>query len=333
MNIVYSCDDLFAPICATSITSLLENNKAAERVQVFVLGNKLSKKSREKLGGMADSYTGGSSLGINRSIKVIGMENFEESLRKLTDVDEKKERFPLTAFLRIFASKFLPEDVERFLYLDSDTIVRDDIRGLFGAKLMGRVAGMIPEPTIYKEVKKYLGLREEEPYYNSGVMLVDRSLWEKEDISGKCVKLLRKKHGSYKFADQDLLNVVLKGRVRALSAGYDFFSNYHFRSYKSLVNLAPWYALSVTEAAYNAARNNPAIVHFAGAECPWYEGNHNPYRAEYEKYLSLSPYVGTAKTKGHEREMFFYHLLNLMTRAAPRLRDWISTRYYKGWIK
>lgn len=357
MDIVYSCDETFAPMCATSIISLLENNKSSKKIRIFVLGNKLSKETSLKLRGMLNGFSGsvasvdayGEIVGKDqrehipnieekpqnriRSLKVIGMENFEESLKALSGVDEKKERFPLTALCRIFAPRFLPEDVNKFLYLDSDTIVRGDIEGLFKIGLKGFVAGMIAEPTIYKEVRKYLNLKKDEPYYNSGVMLIDRFLWEKEDITNKCVELLRKKQGSFKFTDQDLLNKILKGRILTLPQTYDFFSNYHYRSYKSLINFAPWYASCSTLAQYESARANPMIVHFAGDERPWNNGNFNPYKADYEKYLDFSPWAGKKKIRGHEKEMFFYHLMNLMTGIFPSVRDKVSAFYYRKNIK
>lgn len=344
MDIVYSCDEVFAPHAAVSITSLFENNPLPATIRVFVLGNKLSDETISKLRSLGEIYmvTGRMDLAKDgglvpqefmRQVRVINMGNFGESLKELANVTREEERFPLTALSRIFAVKLLPAGVTKFLYLDSDTIIRRDISGIWRTDLGGFTVGMVPEPTIYKEVRKYLEQRDDEPYFNSGVILVDKSRWEERDITLRCIELLRKNHGNYKFTDQDVLNTALRGDIKILPPAYDFFSNYHYRSFKSLIKLSRWYAFCTNKDEYDAARKNPAIVHFAGWERPWYRGNFNPWESEYEKYLELSPYSKTAKIKGYEREMFFYHLMNIMTLILPSLRDRISADFYEKKIK
>lgn len=41
------------------------------------------------------------------------------------------------------------------------------------------------EPTIYPAVKQSLGLTEREPYYNSGVLLIDVKAWRLEAVEQK----------------------------------------------------------------------------------------------------------------------------------------------------
>lgn len=341
MDAVYSCDEKFADKAAISITSLFENNILIKNIRVFVLGIGLDEKTVSKLKNIGEIYfiTGKMTLKKDdglvpqdflRIVKVINFDQNDLSFKFLKDITKKDERFPAAALLRILTPQFLPQDVSRYLYLDSDTLVRRDLSMLFNEDLSGFTCGMIPEPTIYDEVRKYLKLSKSDPYFNSGVILVDKDKWIHEDISENCMEILKKEHDKLEFIDQDALNLALKGKVKALSPAFNFFSNYHYRSFKSLTKVSAWYGQCTDRNEYEAAKRNPAIVHFAGLERPWFKGNFNPYEREYEKYLALSPFKDTEKIKGHEKEMFLYHIMNLLTKVSPSLRNKISKAYYRA---
>lgn len=339
MDIVYNCDDNYAVHTAVSITSIFENNRLEESIRIFILGNGISEESEKKLSSIGDIYAvtdrmnmqqsfGEVPNGFRREVHIIELHDFEKTLRLMFGESMDAGRFTVTALARIFASQYLPDDTERYLYLDCDTVVKRPLNMLFQTRMDGMAAGMVPEPTIYPEVRKYLGMEDNTPYFNTGMMLVDRSEWEKQDITRQCVNFYKEKKGRLPFSDQDIINYVLKDRVKVLWQGYDFFSNYHYRSYESLCRFAPWYKGIMTKKEYDTARALPAVIHFAGDERPWYKGNFNPYTAEYDRYLELSPWAGKEKTSGKEREMLMYHLMNLMTLVLPSMRDKISHRYY-----
>ena len=105
------------------------------------------------------------------------------------------------------------------------------------------------------------------------------------------------------------------------------------RSFESLVMQAPWYGIIADKEGYERARKDPAMVHYSGDERPWFSGNFNPWRQEYEKYLAMTPWAGTPKIRGKEFHLFLYHLMNLVTSVFPMVRVWISGRYYQNYKK
>ncbi len=318
MNIVYNCNERFAVHTAVSMVSLLENNRDSEEINIYILGNGLSPESVERFRSLSPGVT------------VLDLEDYESVLQLMFGKNFSTGSFDRTIMARLFAPAHLPDQVERYLYLDADTVVTGSLKGLWETELSGKVCGMAAEPTIYPETKAGIGLQESDPYFNSGMILVDRITWEREKITGACLDYYKKLGGrGLSFPDQDILNHVLQGKVLPVWQGYNFFSNYHYQSYQSLVDRAPWYGELMTEEDYESARRAPHMVHFAGAERPWYRGNQNPYRAEYEKYLAASPWRGTPKETGHEGEMRSYHLMNLLTRFCPGARAWISSFYYR----
>ena len=241
--------------------------------------------------------------------------------------------FDITVLARLFAPSHLPDEIQRYLYLDADTVVLSSVEGLYETDLAaeGAICAMVPEPTIYEQTRQSIGLREEMPYFNSGMMLVDRKKWEEDGITGKCIDYYRGLGGrGLAFPDQDIINHVLAGRIRTVWQGYNFFSNYYYQSYDSLCTRAAWYADRMSREDYEAAAKRPAVVHFAGAERPWIRGNRNPYRSEYRRYLAETPWNGMPLQKGQEIMMLAYHAMNVMTGLFPPVREMISALYFRS---
>ena len=44
---------------------------------------------------------------------------------------------------------------------------------------------MVMEPTVYQEMKETIGMKPEDAYFNSGVILMDLARWRAEDVLKK----------------------------------------------------------------------------------------------------------------------------------------------------
>ncbi|HIU88187.1 MAG TPA: glycosyltransferase family 8 protein [Candidatus Avilachnospira avistercoris] len=325
MDIVYNCDEKFIGYAAVSIVSLLENNREEPDIHIHILSNGISSASMERLSAMAASYE---AEDRRRSLSFLDIGDMEEMLRQRTGTEVSVGRFSYTALGRIFASELIKE-VSRLLYIDSDTLVLGGLSELYGLSLSGCLAAMAIEPTIYSEVKIAAGLSEEEPYFNSGVILMDAEGLRREHMAEKAVSYIRSSSGSFSFADQDILNHVLRGRVKVMPQRFNFFSGYYYRSYESLIRLYPGFSEGGAKEDFKAAKKRPVIVHFAGDERPWIEGNFCPYRRKYRSYKALTPWRDEPDIKGRRAYMLFYHMVNLATAMAPGLRELISKAYYQ----
>ena len=56
LNILYQFNDAYAPYAGVSIFSLLENNKAAEEIDIYILEEALTEHNRKKLSELAHNY-------------------------------------------------------------------------------------------------------------------------------------------------------------------------------------------------------------------------------------------------------------------------------------
>lgn len=317
--ICINIDNNFVPQAAALMASVY-SNAGKETPPVFhVLSNGVSSENAALLMEFAESFGG------DAVFHDLG--DFGERLRQHLWDEPETGRFPVTVLARIFAAEYLPENADRFLYLDADMIVRTDISGLFCEDLKGAVIGACPEPTIYEGLETDQGGYK--GYFNAGMFLCDRNAWMAEDITGKALSWYCRNNGKFDFADQDILNNVLSGKVRFLSQKWNFMSNYHYQSYESLVKRAPWYGKLQDRDDYRKAQSDPVIVHFAGDERPWYHGNRNPYREEYYHYLSMTPYKDAEPVTGKEKYMAFYHAVNVLSKRIPGFRTLTSRIYYR----
>ena len=97
---------------------------------------------------------------------------------------------------RLFIGTLLPKTVKRVLYLDCDTVVVQSIGNLWNLDLKGHVAGAVMEPTIYQVVKQEIGLKEQDPYFNSGVLLIDLERWRADGVEKRLLDFYGSKDGS-----------------------------------------------------------------------------------------------------------------------------------------
>lgn len=313
MNIVYSSNDSYVRHLGTSMCSLLDRNRSCPSITVYVLSLGLSEDSKEGLENIVKQY--------GRKLVFAQMGD----LKKRFDFPVDTGGYDISIMSRLFMGEMLPDSVARVLYLDCDTVVARPLGRLWNENLEGKVMGAVMEPTIYETVKDSIGMDWEEPYFNSGVLLVDLKQWRERGIQKRLFEFWQEKNGKLFASDQDVLNGVLKGEIKSLAPRYNFFTNYRYFSYEDLVKHSPSYGV-VTKEMFMEAKRHPAIIHYMGDERPWIRGNLNHYRRAYEKYLARTPWAYTPREKGKELYMAAYHGLDYVTAVCPRARWAISRK-------
>lgn len=313
MKIVYVSNDEYARHLGVSMCSLFDSNQGAEEIQVYVLSIGIGADSRRKLEELAVRY--------GRELIYVEMEDLKDRIPFSVDTG----RFDISTLGRLFMGEALPREVERCIYLDCDTAVIRSLDRLWQADLGKAVIGAAQEPTIYRKVKETIGLKEDEPYYNAGMLLVDLKAWRQAQTGRRLMEFYAERGGRLLANDQDVLNGTLKGSIRTLPPKYNFFPNYRYFSYEALVNYAPVYR-EVTKKQFEAAKRRPVIIHYMGDERPWIAGNLNHYRRAYEKYLARTGWAGALKTPGKRLYMLAYHGMDYLTAICPRARFAIGRR-------
>lgn len=299
IHIAYTTNRRYVSFDAISIHSLLESNPESY-FHIHILGYELQEEDIANIEILL--------LPSRAELSVYPMHR----LRELLTVDVP-DSFPIIAYARLFLASVLPDDVDRVLYLDGDTIVRGDIRQLYSTDLGNNLVGAILDPIINDEYKQRTGIALSEPYINAGVLLIPLDRWRKEHLETKFVNHLAQNNGSIYLFDQGLVNTVCAGRKLLVSPKYDLMTNYMTFPYNYLnKHNKPFYAKEVIDDALR----DPIIIHFTGRIYgrPWEEGCTHPYRELFEYHKSRTAYrdvpLAQSTVQGLERfEVFLYRHL------------------------
>lgn len=188
-------------------------------------------------------------------------------------------------YARLFATERLPGDVSRFIYVDGDLLVLDDISRLWSTDLDGAILAAVQDLAVPR-VSSPMGLKHYRalefdaaaPYFNAGVYVADVTAWREARIGEAAVAYLEKYRDDINLLDQDALNAVIKGRWKPLDYRWNLVSGPAGRSF------CPTDGLDTVQLKRAVA--NPGIVHFAGLLKPWiYPALGSPWADEYMQVL------------------------------------------------
>ncbi|WP_406857048.1 glycosyltransferase family 8 protein [Alsobacter sp. KACC 23698] len=168
--------------------------------------------------------------------------------------------FPRSIYTRLIFDRFLDPAIERVLYIDADVVVCGDLRPLWSTDLGGAVLAASRDP--FRQDPEQIGFAEDEPYFNSGMLLIDRARWRQEGAEYAILDLLAARGRELPWMDQDALNMVLRGKVRFVGMEW----NYQPRC----ADVPPDF-LQLTEADYRELRRRPRLVHYTTSHKPWNE--------------------------------------------------------------
>lgn len=182
-------------------------------------------------------------------------------------------------YFRLLIPLVLDRNISRVLYLDSDIIIKRDIRKLWEVEIEEYALAAVAEPLFDRH--EQLGISVENSYFNSGVMLINLDYWRKENISQKVLKFIQNNPDKIIFWDQDGLNVFLKDQWLELPPVWNQQTS-HF----SLP------AIEVAEKKILECLNDPAIIHYSSKFKPWHFWCDHPLKAEYYTYLKSTPWKG-----------------------------------------
>ncbi len=174
-------------------------------------------------------------------------------------------RYPNIIYYRILASKFLPKNMDRILYLDGDIVVINPLEELYNTEFEGNlycacthVKGFLAKFNQYR-----LGVKEECPYINSGVMLMNlQALRETLDVS-EIITFVEKKKSKLLLPDQDIISALYGNRIKLLDTMKYNLSDRMINLYNANV--------MNKKIDFEWVRENAVIIHYYGKNKPWGE--------------------------------------------------------------
>ena len=302
--VVYATDEKYVKLTAVSICSLLIHNPHTD-IAIFTDGISLS--SKKLLLDLAATH--------NSNIKLFDVSGEIKKLQSFGAPGYSS----FSIYSRYFAPEKLQDDYDRFVYIDSDTIISGDITELINMQLHDNPFA-IGFDCLHNAYKRLIDLPPERPYFNSGVLLVDIEKWNKAHCTTRFFDCLKTRRGCrFILPDQDIIAHSLADEAAILPPQYNFLT--HFQMLKTRNNVlratgipaSAWY----TEEQYVTAQKRPIIHHFLGHTLgrPWYRESLNPLRQSYCKFAAEA---GLPEITEQSRPVdFCYKVQHLAWKALP----------------
>lgn len=307
MNVIYVSDNVYAKYLGISMLSLLDHNQDMEEITIYVMEKEIGADNKSRLYKIAGKY--------RRTIFFIDITKFDQLIPFTFDTSG----YNPIVLSRLFLGIYLPNEIERILYLDCDIIVNGSIKELETIPLGQNLIAAVPELYMPAEKKALIGLRKEDTYYNAGVLLINLTMWRLAKIENVFMEYYRFMRGQLLYNDQDILNHCCKGRILTLSHTYNLSPNLFYFPRYFVKRLQPAYDTGSAK-EYAKILSSPVIIHYMGDERPWIAGNRNKYRRQYEYYFKKSPWREEPLIQGQKLYMFCYHALNVITFICPWFR-------------
>lgn len=289
LNILIQSSDFYCTFAGVTLESLFYNNRDIPEIQVFLISDGIKEPNLNRMRELSEKY--------NRKINIIDGKEIGEKLASLGVKKYRGESF--TNYYKMFADSFIPESVDRLLYLDSDLIIAGSLRPLIDFDLAGNVIAMAIEP-ISVTHKSNIGVSGRY-YFNTGVILFDMVRWKNEKWSEKFLHHISDVHATYPLHEQDILSVMMDGIITVLDLKYNFSTDFiRIKKYGLLKKIFD-YDGYYSEEEFTDAYASIVVYHcmqYLSAR-PWVRGNKCPVSDIWDKYLEQSPWKGFQKIKDY----------------------------------
>ena len=137
------------------------------------------------------------------------------------------------AMLKFTIADTLP-NVDRVIFMDSDTIVVKDLAELFNQDLEDNIMAAVADIATMAQpgYLATIGYREKH-YYNAGMFLLDLNQMRQKQLGNQLNEYVRR-NPNLVFIDQDAYNVVLRKKIKKVPYIYNCMATMHFERYKKV---------------------------------------------------------------------------------------------------
>jgi len=209
--IFYAINDQYASLLSVSLQSLADHASPKNQYQITVLYQTLSDENQQKLSSIATDNVH------------IHFSALDDQFSKLFEKDHNlllADIRTLTIYYRLFIADMFP-NYQKAIYLDADTLVMQDIAGLYQIDLGQHAIGAVTDqllaidPDLSAYPAQVVGV-DASNYVNSGVLLLDLAKLRQQKFSQRFLALLQQYHFKLIAADQDYLNAMAKDKITFL---------------------------------------------------------------------------------------------------------------------
>ena len=263
--VFFAADDYYTPFVGICLKSLIENTTEANHYLIKILHTDIKAGNKKRI------------LKLQKENVDIEFVDLNYYIDKIKDKLYTRDYYSKTTYFRLFIPNLYPQ-YNKAIYIDSDTIVLDDIANLYNIDMEKNLIAGVPDGIIQNSevfqnyTEKVVGMADYRNYFNAGVILMNLDELRKYDFQNKFTYLLE----MIKFPvaqDQDYLNRLCKGRVKIIDFGW---------------NVMP------TARIGNLEEKDIKIIHYNFAYKPWHFEN-VPLSEYFWKYAEQTEFLDEVK--------------------------------------
>lgn len=294
-------NNLVFPACIC-ISSLLMNAKSGTFYDIFILHSSKDSLDKRLLNKLPDSFK-------QCRIQYVQVDNTFDNAFEIRGITS-------ATYYRLLIPELIPQ-YDRIIYADVDIIFRMDLSSLFEMDLGNNYIAATRElgMNFTEDGKKYINSMNElklGEYIQAGFIVINSKVIREENIHLRFKEWSDKR---LKFQDQDILNIVCRGRILYLSLEYNMTDYSYLLAVRKPALLKDLFSLETINYAMNYGN-----IHYNGHK-PW-----KKYSVNFDiwwEYYRKSPFFN--------QEFyfeFFYKRLNELDQLSLWKRIKILVRYF-----
>jgi len=236
MNIAFCINNAYASKAAVVMFSLLENHKDTY-INFYIFSSDLTDDSLNNLNK------------LHKKHKNFTVSKIDVPAEMFKDLKSNVDYISIEAYYRYAIADLLP-GVDKILYMDVDLVVDKNINEFYNIDLENYyLVGVEDSYVTGVNHKPEINMAEDDLYVNSGVLLMNLPLIRRDGLCNKFIQTTKDLWGTTQYVDQDIINIICKGKIKQVDNIYNFLSK------------------DMEQEPHKV--KDVCIIHFAGANKPW----------------------------------------------------------------
>lgn len=250
--IVFSTDHNYVMQTGVAILSLMESSGGAVYDIYVIVASDVTSTDRTNLDTQVAKFPG-------HTISYLSVGNEFDGAFEIRGITQ-------AAYYRLLIPWLLP-DIDKIIYSDVDVIFHTSLVEVYKDSLGQNFFAAIPGASFFfrdgsKEYIRELGLNADK-YCNSGFLVINSKAQREACLKERYLELAKRR---FTYQDQDIINLVCKGRIKFLSPRYCITPVFYETWLEQNPRFKDFYGDNIH--IDNYMRGRDCIIHYAGPK-PW----------------------------------------------------------------
>lgn len=263
VNIAFCINEKYVEQLIVVLWSIMKNLTTGRDVNVWIVSSDMSDASKNYL------------RKLRLGFKNLHLNFLDIDAKELAQLPRTIDYISAETYYRYLLPNLLP-NIDKILYMDADIIVNGDISSLYDTDISKYyIAGGYDLYIDDIKYKSKIGFEQDELYVNAGVLLMNLKQMRTDNIPQKLIDTTKNMAGKVKYQDQDIINIVCRGKI------LEFDSIYNYTSHNILKEKSKY--------------KHAVVIHYTGKNKPWLSDSNNPMRHLWRRYAKKAAKMNNRK--------------------------------------